>query len=157
MCRPAKQQDLVLYSALNRVRASVSGRTLSIKSHRVQEKKLLRIMGMLWTKVNWLQSWTLIHEKVSHPNTERRGLKNDGKSKCLSWGPVEEGRGREKKVGKGRGKSCTKRSKGSMPLKTAQTIQTQAVMLTQHLTFAAVISISILSVGEKRISYVVCG
>ena len=38
---------------------------------------------------------------MSHCNTERRGLRNDGKPKCIAWGPVEEGRGREKKGGKG--------------------------------------------------------
>lgn len=74
-----------------------SGRTISIKGQHVQEQTVLRIMGMSWTKVNGLQSWTLINDKVSRPNSERKGLRNDGKSTCIPWGPAAEGRGRAKR------------------------------------------------------------
>lgn len=55
-----------------------------------QEQVVLRIKGMLWTKVNWLQSYTLINEEVSHSHSKRRGLRKDGKSKCIAWELVEE-------------------------------------------------------------------
>lgn len=48
-------------------------------------------------------------------------------------------------VVKGRKKSCTKRSKGLVPLKIAQTIKPHAAMLTEHHAFAHAPSISIWS------------
>lgn len=67
--------------------------------------------------------------------------------------PLRKGEAEKKREEKG----CTKRSKGLVSLKTAQTIQTQAVMLIRHHAFTPAISTSIWSVGGKRISYAVCG
>lgn len=100
MPSPEKQQDLVLYSASEESQSfRLQGGTISINGHHVQGQMVLRIIGMLGTKLDWLQSYTLIHEKVSYLNSERRGLSNDEKSKCITWGRADEGRGRENEWG----------------------------------------------------------